>query len=341
MLLGAGMFASTVFGTATRGSSEVVRGGARRHRRIARPHGRPRQLREHAPGNAIRAAEGEINSGGGVPRPAGEVRDRRRPQRREGLRHQHCAGGTSRTRTSPPCSVPAGSGQVKTMQGIAPEKQIIQIRPPATSTAHGDPADRRSLPVSAPRPRDDFQGAASSSSPRRRRPGSPTACPAGRRRRAATAAHACASRSSTSDNPYGTSMTEGDRGELPGSDRRRPARVRVVSQQKAIALETRRLRRHRPGIISTDPDPRAHRLRQGSGAVRPRLQGGHWGYAISRRRLLLHHRHGMASARRASRKRRPAPPDPTQPSVAEGVRHQPDTQPGTPTTASFKTITSS
>lgn len=340
MLLGAGMFASTLFGTACK--EDPPKSSAEEPVVIGVSLGLTGDLGSFASTlrNAIRAAEGEINSGGGVlgRQVKFEIVDDRSDEK---------DFATSIAQDFANANVaavlgPAGSGQVKTMQGIFADKQIIQISPSATSTELTGIQPTGDRYLFRTTPADDFQGAAvilfATKTPAGIADGGVAPPTDGG---AATGGTCMRLAIVYLDNPYGTSMTKVIAENFP----KRPAAAgtrQVVSQQK-IALETKSSYADIvPGIISTDPDCLALIVYDKAAAQFVRDFKADKGYAdLEKKGFFFIGTDGVYTPGFLEKAQTDSA-DPTQPSVAEGVfGTNPDTQPGTPEYNRFKTIYSS
>ncbi|MDF2692241.1 MAG: Branched-chain amino acid transporter, amino acid-binding protein [Labilithrix sp.] len=202
--------------------------------------------------DAVRAAEGEINAGGGLlgRQVRFDVEDDRSD---EGT---HVTGLAQRFADRNVAAVigPVSSGQVKLTQQIFADQQIIQISPAATSVelTTAQPLGDRFLFRTTPA--DDFQGAAVILFAARTPRGLGDAgAPAPSGDGGVAPASTCNRLALVYiDNPYGTSMAKVVADNFP--KRGTPGQRSIASQQK-IPLEARaNYEDIIPGIVASDPD---------------------------------------------------------------------------------------
>jgi ABC-type branched-subunit amino acid transport system substrate-binding protein len=286
--------------------------------------------------DSVRAAEGEINAGGGVlgRQVKFDVVDDRSDEAEfvAGVANDFAARGVAAVLG------PVGSGQVKATQSIFAEKQIIQISPSATSTelTNIQPSSDRYLFRTTPA--DDFQGAAvilfATKTPRglgdAGAGGDPDAGVSGGTCNKLAIAYL--------DNPYGTSMAKVISDNFP----KRGAGKQVVSQQK-IPLETKSSYADVvKGIIGSAPECLALIVYDKAAAQFVRDFKADPGYAdLEKNGFFFIGTDGVYTQGFLDGSQSDAA-DPTGPSTAEGVfGTNPDTQPGTVEYNRYRTIYSS
>lgn len=286
--------------------------------------------------DSVRAAEGEINSGGGVlgRQVKFDIVDDRSDEK------DFVAGVANDFVNANVAAVlgPVGSGQVKATQGIFAERQIIQISPSATSTelTNIQPTSDRYLFRTTPA--DDFQGAAvilfATKTPR----GLGDAGVGGGMDAGAGGGTCNRLAVAYLDNPYGSSMAKVIADNFP----KRGAGKQVVSQQK-IALETKSSYADIVGpIIGTAPECLALIVYDKAAVQFVRDFKADPGYAALAANGFFFigtdgvYTQGFLDGAQTDSS------DPTKPNDAEGVYGtNPDTQPGTPEYNRYKTVYSS
>lgn len=283
--------------------------------------------------DSVRAAEGEINAGGGVlgRQVKFDIVDDRSDEK------DFVAGVAQDFANRNVAAVlgPVGSGQVKATQGILAERQIIQITPSATSTelTNIQPTSDRYLFRTTPA--DDFQGAAVILFATKTPSGLGDAgagdggTPGGTCNKLAIA---------YLDNPYGTSMAKVISDNFP----KRGAGRQVVSQQR-IPLETKSSYADIVGgIISTAPECLALIVYDKAAVQFVRDFKANPGYAdLAKNGFFFIGTDGVYTQGFIDGAQTDSS-DPTKPNDAEGVfGTNPDTQPGTPEYNRYKTVYSS
>lgn len=337
MLLGAAMFATTLFG-ATACQKDPPKPSSEDPIVIGVSLGLTKGLASFtAPlRDSIHAVEGEINASGGVlgRQLKFDIVDDRSDEKdfavgvAQGFVDENVAAVLG----------PVGSGQVKATQGILASHQIIQLTPSATSTELTNIQSANDRFLFRTTPADDFQGAAvilfATKTPRGLGDAGVSAEPDS----GATAGTCNRLAVVYLDNPYGSSMAKVIADNFP----KRGAGRQVVAQQR-ISLETKSSYADIvPGIIGSAPECLALITYDEAAVQFVRDFKADKGYAdLEKAGFFFIGTDGVYTQGFLDGSQTDSS-DPTKPSTAEGVfGTNPDTQPGTAEYNRYKTIYSS